>query len=160
MTWNVFTNTSSSTLCKARTQYFQNEVLGLELYCLTRYKRRKRQRMWTEHAVTLYLSSQEYREVAEEAGITNFKRVPALNSDPDFIKALADMTVDALEKPVCSFLCTSFMPLFARERVCLVKHCCSCAFSSSRFCTGTGTAYHIIKPRLLLRGARMCSPCA
>jgi ferrochelatase len=43
---------------------------------------------------------QEYREVAEEAGISNFKRVPALNSDPDFINALADMTVDALEKPV------------------------------------------------------------
>lgn len=42
---------------------------------------------------------QEYREVAEEAGIHNFKRVPALNSDPDFITALADMTLDALSKP-------------------------------------------------------------
>ena len=37
--------------------------------------------------------------MAEEAGIEKFKRVPALNSDPDFIKCLADMTIDALEKP-------------------------------------------------------------
>jgi len=35
--------------------------------------------------------------VAEEAGIEKFKRVPALNSDPDFIKCLADMTVPATE---------------------------------------------------------------
>jgi hypothetical protein len=47
----------------------------------------------------LPLPQQEYREVAEEAGIHNFKRVPALNSDPDFITALADMTQDALAKP-------------------------------------------------------------
>lgn len=53
----------------------------------------------SEHVETLEEIDQEYREVAEEAGITNFKRVPALNSDPDFISAMADMTENALEKP-------------------------------------------------------------
>lgn len=53
----------------------------------------------SEHVETLEEIDQEYREVAEEAGIHNFKRVPALNSDPDFITALAEMTVDALQKP-------------------------------------------------------------
>jgi hypothetical protein len=35
-----------------------------------------------------------------QAGITNFKRVPALNSDPLFISTLADLTLEALDKPV------------------------------------------------------------
>jgi protoporphyrin/coproporphyrin ferrochelatase len=52
-----------------------------------------------EHVETLEEIDQEFAEVAEEAGIEKFKRVPALNSDPDFIKCLADMTIDALEKP-------------------------------------------------------------
>ena len=47
----------------------------------------------SEHVETLEEIDQEYREVAEEAGIHNFKRVPALNSDPDFISTLADLTV-------------------------------------------------------------------
>jgi len=53
----------------------------------------------SDHVETLEEIDQEYREVAEEAGITNFKRVPALNSEPGFIGALADLTVDALNKP-------------------------------------------------------------
>eukprot|EP00960_Hanusia_phi_P025878 745930-Hanusia_phi.AAC.1 len=53
----------------------------------------------SEHVETLEEIDQEYREVAEEAGITNFKRVPALNSDPLFIQALVDITVGALNKP-------------------------------------------------------------
>mmetsp|Transcript_35206 Transcript_35206/g.69014 ORF Transcript_35206/g.69014 Transcript_35206/m.69014 type:complete len:515 (+) Transcript_35206:205-1749(+) len=53
----------------------------------------------SDHVETLEEIDLEYREVAEEAGITNFKRVPALNSDPGFIDALADLTIDALNKP-------------------------------------------------------------
>jgi ferrochelatase len=53
----------------------------------------------SEHVETLEEIDIEYREVAVEAGITNFKRCPALNSDPLFIDALADMTQDALSKP-------------------------------------------------------------
>lgn len=53
----------------------------------------------SEHVETLEEIDIEYREVAEEAGISNFKRCPALNSDPLFIQCLADMTTDALKKP-------------------------------------------------------------
>mmetsp|Transcript_40980 Transcript_40980/g.99877 ORF Transcript_40980/g.99877 Transcript_40980/m.99877 type:complete len:209 (+) Transcript_40980:1169-1795(+) len=53
----------------------------------------------SEHVETLEEIDIEYREVAEEAGITNFKRVPALNSDPGFIGCLADLTLDALREP-------------------------------------------------------------
>ena len=56
----------------------------------------------SEHIETLQEIDLEYREVAEEVGITNFKRVPALNTDPTFIHALTDLTVSALEKtPLC-----------------------------------------------------------
>jgi protoporphyrin/coproporphyrin ferrochelatase len=41
----------------------------------------------------------EYREVAEHAGIDNFKRVPALNTHPTFINDLADMVISAVNMP-------------------------------------------------------------
>ena len=45
----------------------------------------------------------EYREVAEEAGIENFHRVPALNTHPGFIDALANLVVDSLDENPYSF---------------------------------------------------------
>jgi len=51
----------------------------------------------SEHIETLQEIDIEYREIAEEAGIENFGRVPALNTHPVFIKALADMVTDALD---------------------------------------------------------------
>ncbi len=57
----------------------------------------------SEHIETLEEIDIEYREVAEEAGIKNFRRVPALNVHPVFIKALANLTVDALKSPSISF---------------------------------------------------------
>ena len=36
------------------------------------------------------------RELAEECGIKNWARVPALNTDPTFIDDLADAVVEAL----------------------------------------------------------------
>lgn len=53
----------------------------------------------SEHIETLQEIDIEYRELAEEAGIHNFRRVPALNTNPVFIRALADLVIDALESP-------------------------------------------------------------
>ncbi|WP_026735544.1 ferrochelatase [Fischerella sp. PCC 9605] len=53
----------------------------------------------SEHIETLEEIDLEYREIAEEAGIHNFRRVPALNTHPVFIRALADLVVDALKAP-------------------------------------------------------------
>ena len=57
----------------------------------------------SEHIETLQEIDIEYRELAEEAGIENFQRVPALNSHPQFIQALADLSVTSLQKSPCTF---------------------------------------------------------
>jgi ferrochelatase len=53
----------------------------------------------SEHIETLQEIDIEYREVAEEAGIHNFRRVPAPNTHPVFIRALADLVIEALQQP-------------------------------------------------------------
>jgi protoporphyrin/coproporphyrin ferrochelatase len=53
----------------------------------------------SEHIETLQEIDMEYREVAEHAGIENFRRVPALNTHPIFINDLADMVVNAVNQP-------------------------------------------------------------
>ncbi|MBD1937061.1 ferrochelatase [Microcoleus sp. FACHB-68] len=53
----------------------------------------------SEHIETLQEIDMEYRELAEEAGIHNFHRVPALNTHPVFIDDLANLVVEALETP-------------------------------------------------------------
>jgi protoporphyrin/coproporphyrin ferrochelatase len=53
----------------------------------------------SEHIETLQEIDIEYREIAEEAGIHNFRRASTPNTHPIFIKALADLVIDALEKP-------------------------------------------------------------
>ncbi|MCP9799382.1 ferrochelatase [Synechococcus sp. RedBA-s] len=45
----------------------------------------------SEHIETLEEIDIEYREIATEAGISNFVRVPALDTYPTFIKGLADL---------------------------------------------------------------------
>lgn len=57
----------------------------------------------SEHIETLQEIDLEYREVAEEAGITNFRRVPALNTHPLFIDALSHLTTEALDKTPLRF---------------------------------------------------------
>ncbi|AFY78517.1 ferrochelatase [Pleurocapsa sp. PCC 7327] len=57
----------------------------------------------SEHIETLQEIDIEYREVAEEAGIKNFQRVPALNTHPVFIDALAELTVESLKKAPRTF---------------------------------------------------------
>ncbi|MGB3511365.1 MAG: ferrochelatase [Microcoleaceae cyanobacterium] len=57
----------------------------------------------SEHIETLQEIDMEYREVAEKAGISNFYRVPALNTHPVFINDLADLVVEALDAPSRDF---------------------------------------------------------
>ncbi|GBF82137.1 ferrochelatase [Aphanothece sacrum] len=57
----------------------------------------------SEHIETLQEIDIEYREVAEEAGIHNFQRVPALNTHPIFIDSLAQLVINSLEQPPITF---------------------------------------------------------
>jgi ferrochelatase len=50
----------------------------------------------SEHIETLQEIDIEYREIAEEAGIEGFHRVPALDTDPSFIADLASMVDEAI----------------------------------------------------------------
>lgn len=53
----------------------------------------------SEHIETMQEIDIEYREVAEEAGIHKFGRVPALNTHPVFIEGMADLVLEALKSP-------------------------------------------------------------
>jgi len=53
----------------------------------------------SEHIETLEEIDIEYREIATESGISNFRRVPALDTDSTFITALADLVQQALAGP-------------------------------------------------------------
>ncbi|AFZ29117.1 ferrochelatase [Gloeocapsa sp. PCC 7428] len=53
----------------------------------------------SEHIETLQEIDIEYREVAEEAGIHHFCRVPALNTHPVFIQAMVDLVEEAVRNP-------------------------------------------------------------
>ena len=53
----------------------------------------------SEHIETLQEIDIEYREIAEEAGIHGFHRVPALNIHPQFVNDMADMVLEALDSP-------------------------------------------------------------
>jgi ferrochelatase len=50
----------------------------------------------SEHVETLYELDILYKKIAKEAGVANFRRVPTLNSDPTFIKALAEIVESTL----------------------------------------------------------------
>ncbi len=53
----------------------------------------------SEHIETLEEIDIEYREIATEAGVRHFLRVPALDTDPTFIAGLADLVQQALGGP-------------------------------------------------------------
>ena len=53
----------------------------------------------SEHIETLEEIDIEYRELAEESGISNWRRAQALNTDETFINDMADMVVEALSQP-------------------------------------------------------------
>ena len=56
----------------------------------------------SEHVETLEEIDIEYRELAEEYGVTIWKRCPALNTNPAFIEDMADLVVEALQEPTQS----------------------------------------------------------
>eukprot|EP00547_Thalassionema_nitzschioides_P007456 CAMPEP_0194202274 /NCGR_PEP_ID=MMETSP0156-20130528/2339_1 /TAXON_ID=33649 /ORGANISM="Thalassionema nitzschioides, Strain L26-B" /LENGTH=480 /DNA_ID=CAMNT_0038927723 /DNA_START=110 /DNA_END=1552 /DNA_ORIENTATION=+ len=53
----------------------------------------------SEHIETLEEIDIEYRELAVESGIENWRRCPALNTDKTFIADMADMVAEALSQP-------------------------------------------------------------
>lgn len=53
----------------------------------------------SEHIETLEEIDIEYREIATESGVVNFRRVRALDTYPPFIKGLADMVSASLDGP-------------------------------------------------------------
>jgi ferrochelatase len=53
----------------------------------------------SDHVETLFEIDIEHREIAERAGITNFRMVPGLNTDPAFIAALAGLVRRAVNGP-------------------------------------------------------------
>lgn len=57
----------------------------------------------SEHIETLQEIDIEYRELAEEAGIKGFHRVPALDTDETFIADLAGMVDEAIAAPSVRF---------------------------------------------------------
>ncbi len=50
----------------------------------------------SEHIETLYELDILFQKIARESGVKNFRRVPALNSNPTFIRALAELVESAL----------------------------------------------------------------
>lgn len=59
----------------------------------------------SDHIETLSELDREYGEVAHQAGITHYKRTPALNERPQFMDALADIVLEHLASgSVCSGL--------------------------------------------------------
>ena len=57
----------------------------------------------SEHIETLQEIDIEYRELAQEVGIKNFFRVPALNTHPQFIDSLANLVIESLNSPPRTF---------------------------------------------------------
>jgi protoporphyrin/coproporphyrin ferrochelatase len=57
----------------------------------------------SEHIETLEEIDIEYRELAQEAGIQTFARVPAPDTDPVFIQALEEIVIEALHRPPTLF---------------------------------------------------------
>jgi ferrochelatase len=57
----------------------------------------------SEHIETLQEIDIEYREIAEEAGIHNFQRVPALNTHPLFIDSLSQLVLKSLKDAPTTF---------------------------------------------------------
>lgn len=56
----------------------------------------------SEHIETLEEIDIEYKELAIESGIKNWRRCPAPNTDPDFLKELATVVEEALKAPPLS----------------------------------------------------------
>jgi len=63
-----------------------------------------------EHIETLQEIDIEYKEIAERAGIKNFRRVKALNTNPTFINGLSDLVISTLNEPIVDLDQASKLP--------------------------------------------------
>ena len=54
----------------------------------------------SDHIETLEEMDHEYHELALHSGIAHWRRCPALNTDPLFVSALADLAVSAERRPL------------------------------------------------------------
>ena len=63
-----------------------------------------------EHIETLQEIDIEYKEIAEKAGIKNFRRVKALNTHPTFISGLNDLVISCLNDPIIDLEQASKLP--------------------------------------------------
>lgn len=84
----------------------------------------------SEHIETLEEIDMEYRELAEESGIHNWGRVPALNTNAAFIDDLADAVLEALPYVGCLAGATtdSLVPIgeFWAFAWCMERCCAPC----------------------------------
>ena len=64
----------------------------------------------SEHIETLEEIDIEYRELATEAGVVNFRRVRALDTYPPFIEGLADLVTTSLDGPEVSLDAAAELP--------------------------------------------------
>ena len=63
-----------------------------------------------EHIETLQEIDIEYKEIAEKAGIRNFRRVKALDTNPTFIDGLSDLVISTLKDPIINLDQASELP--------------------------------------------------
>ena len=63
-----------------------------------------------EHIETLQEIDIEYKDIAEKAGIKNFRRVKALDTHPTFIQGLSDLVVSSLKEPIIDLEQASQLP--------------------------------------------------
>ena len=63
-----------------------------------------------EHIETLQDIDIVYKEIAEKAGIKNFRRVKALNTHPTFIEGLSNLVISCLEGPLVNIEEASQLP--------------------------------------------------
>ena len=63
-----------------------------------------------EHIETLQEIDIEYKEIAQKAGIKNFRRVKALNTHPTFINGLNDLVFSCLNQPIIDLEQASKLP--------------------------------------------------
>jgi len=47
----------------------------------------------TDHIETLHEIDREFKQIADESGITEFRRTRGLNDHPQFIQALAELVL-------------------------------------------------------------------
>lgn len=79
----------------------------------------------SEHIETLEEIDMEYRELAEEHGVTHWERAPAVNTEQTFIEDVADMVVSSV---MCVLVVPCALAVYA---VCMLCRCGKCVLSKA-----------------------------